>query len=471
MAERLSPLDGSFLRVETENAHMHFAWTALLDPPESRPRPTLRALRRHIAGRLHLVPRFRQRLAPTPLDLAEPCWEDDPDFELAEHVVSLSSQADRMPTDRFAALTDAVLSQPLDRDRPLWRLYVVPRLEDGRIGLVAKMHHAMVDGRAAVALALLLFDARPGAQAGDPPAWSPRPGAGTVRRTADVVADGAVESYRAVRAGARLAGSPVSSGARLGGTLRRAALAMEEDLLRPAPPSFLNGQIGPERTLVGHRAPLEQVRAIKEAAAVTLNDVCLAAVTGALRELAMGRGELPRPLKAMVPVSVRGEAEEASQGNRISLAFIDLPLQTSSPRERLRRVHEATSEFKREGRAAGTAAVIGALGLLPGPLKGTAVRMIGGPRAYNLTVSNVPGPSDPLYVLGAELSEAYPAVPIADDHALSVGLFTYRGGAHFGFYADPGALPDARELPDAMNVSLLALGQDVAHATPARRVV
>jgi diacylglycerol O-acyltransferase / wax synthase len=216
MAERLSSLDGSFLRVETENAHMHVAWTALLDPPESRPRPTLRALRRHIAGRLQLVPRFRQRLAPTPLDLAEPCWEDDPDFDLAEHVVSLSSQADRMAVDRFGVLTDAVLSQPLDRDRPLWRLHVAPRLDDGRIGLVAKMHHAMVDGRAALALALLLFDTRPEAEAGDPSGWSPRQAAGTVRRTADVVTDGAVESYRAVRAGARLAGSPVRSGARLG---------------------------------------------------------------------------------------------------------------------------------------------------------------------------------------------------------------------------------------------------------------
>ena len=157
---------------------MHVAWTALLDPPESRPRLTLRALRRHIAGRLHLVPRFRQRLAPTPLDLAEPCWEDDPDFELVEHVVSLSSQADRMPADRFRALTDAVLSEPLDRARPLWRLYVVPRLEDGRIGLVAKMHHAMVDGgrpsRSPCCCSTL------SRQRSRPPRrdWSPRPGGG-----------------------------------------------------------------------------------------------------------------------------------------------------------------------------------------------------------------------------------------------------------------------------------------------------
>ena len=354
MAERLSPLDGSFLRVETENAHMHVAWTALLDPPESRPRPTLRALRRHIAGRLHLVPRFRQRLAPTPLDLAEPCWEDDPDFELAEHVVSLSSQADRMPADRFRALTDAVLSQPLDRARPLWRLYVVPRLDDGRIGLVAKMHHAMVDGRAAVALALLLFDTTARGRRRRPARLVAAPGGrhGAAHRGRGGRRRGRVLPRRARgRAAGGVAGQ-------LGGAPgRHAAPGCAGDGGGPAASRrrrrSSTGRSAPSArwSATGHRS--SRCCGIKEAAAVTLNDVCLAGVTGALRELAMGRGELPRPLKAMVPVSVRGEAEEASQGNRISLAFLDLPLQASSPRERLRRVHEATSEFKREGRAAG----------------------------------------------------------------------------------------------------------------------
>jgi diacylglycerol O-acyltransferase / wax synthase len=173
--------------------------------------------------------------------------------------------------------------------------------------------------------------------------------------------------------------------------------------------------------------------------------------------LSLARGEHPRPLKAMVPVSVRGEGEEAALGNRISLAFVSLPLDVADARARLARVHVATAAFKRSGRPAGTETVLGALGLLPDALRGVAARAVASPRLYNLTISNVPGPRIPLYMLGAELIEAHPVVPIAEGHSLSVGVFSHRERLHFGLYADPRAFPQVRELPKALDASLREL--------------
>ena len=283
--------------------------------------------------------------------------------------------------------------------------------------------------------------------------WTPEPDRGAARLALDMLTDGAEESLRTAR-------SIAGRGPRLAGTLRRAALAMGDDLLRAAPPSFLNVPIGPSRKLAHARVRMADAKRAQRDAGVTLNDVCLAAVTGALRELALSRGQTPRPLKVMVPVSVRSDDERDSLGNRISLAFIDLPLQVGSTRERLLQIHTATQAFKRSGRPAGTDTLLGALGMLPAPLRGPAARAVGSPRVYNLTVSNVPGPDFPLYMLGCELLEAYPVVPIAEGHALSVGVFSHHRHLHFGFYADPEALPDVQRLPAALSAAILSLARE-----------
>jgi WS/DGAT/MGAT family acyltransferase len=272
----------------------------------------------------------------------------------------------------------------------------------------------------------------------------------------DALLDGADESLRAAGAALRLASSPRAS---LTGTLRRAALAIGEDVLRPAPTSYLNRQIGPRRTLVRARSRKDLVLAARRPTGATVNDVCLAAVAGGMRELALRRGEMPRPLRAMVPVSVRREEERSELGNRISFAFIDLPVDDRSPANRLRRVREQTAAFKRSRRPQDLESVLKTLGLLPGPLRTGAVRLAGSPRLFNLTVSNVPGPDFPVYMLGAELAEAHPVVPLSEGHALSIGIFGYRDSLFFGIYADPTALPEARELPAALNASMLALAR------------
>jgi len=461
MPERLTALDGSFLRVETANAHMHVAWSALLGAREDGKPLSLEALRHSVAVRLEHTPRFRRRLAFPPSGMGEPFWVDDETFDIARHVVALCDGGDRPDQRRFHALCDRALSEPLDRTRPLWRVYLAPKLADGSAGMVAKIHHALVDGKSAVEVALLLFDVTREGEPAPAADWRPEPEPGTARLTLGALSGGASESLRAARGVARIAGTPRAGGARIYDTVRRAALTVGDDLLRPAPASYLNVPIGPKRTLVRHRSRMSDLVEAKLAAGVTLNDVCLAAVTGALRETALARGESPRALKAMVPVSVRAEEERTDLGNRISLAFVDLPVHLSTPASRLAEVHRATAAFKASGRPEGAEAVFGALGMLPAPLRTGAARMVGSKRVYNLTVSNIPGPRFPLYVLGAPLLEAYPVVPIAEDHALSIGMFSYEQHMHFGLYADPEALPDVQGLPAALNAAVLALVRQV----------
>jgi WS/DGAT/MGAT family acyltransferase len=451
MATRLTSLDGSFLRVETPNAHMHVAWCGLFEPSPGREQPGVAALRAKILDRLGRVPRFRQRLAFPPMRLSEPSWVDDVSFDIAAHVTPLGEPGIPITLERFAEFTDATLSEPLDRARPLWHVYLVPSLEDGRAGLIFKLHHALVDGKSAVELALLLFDLEPDPDPEPANAWHPaRPPSGA-RLALDALVNNAAEPLRAARS--------LAAGGGLTGTLRRAALAFEQDLLRSAPPSYLNAPIGPRRTLMRHRARMADLLEAKRRAAVTLNDVCLAAVAGALRRLALLRGDQPQQLRVMVPVSVREDAAQRELGNRISFAFIELPVATRSRIERLKMVHAATSAFKTSGRPAGTGALLGAIGLLPDPVKNRAARIASSARVFNLTISNIPGPRFPLYMLGAELTEAYPVVPLGADHALSVGMFSYRDHMFFGFYADPETLPEVRELPALLDREIAALAR------------
>ncbi len=467
MRARLTPVDASFLRLESASAHMHVGWSALLAPRADRARPSVELLREHVAARLHRAPRARQRLAFPALGLGEPRWVDDPAFEPAAHVSAASGPEEVVTLERFGALRDAFLSRPLERRRPLWEVCLVPRLRDGRAGVVGKMHHAMVDGLAAVELALLLFDLDDPARGRDDPVVRAPPSA--ARLAAEALAGAAVTPLRAARETGRLLARPRGRSAALAATLRRAALAVREDLLPPAPRSALNVPIGPQRTLVGHRAELELAQRARRPAGVTLNDVCLAAIAGALRRLALERGEQPRALKTMVPVSVRTGGDRDTPGNRISLAFIDLPVDAAAPAERRARVRAQTRRFKQAGRPDGTAALLAATGQLPIPLRGPLARAAAGARMYNLTISNVPGPKIPVTVLGAELTECYPVVPIADDHALAIGILSYRDHVFFGLYADPHALPDVERLPAALDRELHALAGRTPSPRRARR--
>jgi diacylglycerol O-acyltransferase / wax synthase len=465
MADRLTPLDGSFLHTETASAHMHVAWRGRFRPDLDRPPITLERVQAQVASRLDSTPRFRQRLAFPPGGFAHPVWVDAESFDIHRHVLALAERP--LTAERFDALSDTVLSRPLDRMRPLWEIHLAPRLEDGTVGLLMKIHHALVDGKSALAVALLLLDLDP--QAPEPPApdlrhAGSRPGA--ARLAVDALVDSSTEPLRALGRAARAAGSPRG----LGGTLRRAAMAVGEDVARPAPSSFLNDPIGPRRALVGHTLPVGELLTVKRAREASLNDVALAVVAGALRELALLRHVVPAPLKVMVPVSRRGAGEEAAMGNRIAFVFITLPVNVSDPLARLAAIRAETAAFKETGRAGGGEALLQGLGLLPLALQGPLARFAASPRMYNLVVSNVPGPRMPVYLLGAECVEVLPAIPLSDGHALSVGVFSLRDSLCFGAYADPEALPQARELPGAIAAAAADLIQASGVREPLRLV-
>jgi diacylglycerol O-acyltransferase len=449
---RLSPLDASFLAVESPTAHMHVGWATCFRPPEGRPRPRFDDLFEHIESRLSRGPRFRQRLAGVPLGLNAPLWIDDERFDPSHHIVPAGSST-------LGEVIDDCMSRQLDRRRPLWQLWIADQLDDGRIGVVGKAHHCMVDGIAAVELAALLLDPTPEPEPPGPDGWLPAPTPAALSRLAGGVLDQVRGDFDLLRLPARLAASPgraVGMAAK-GFSAAKAAASM----LRPARPSpSLNTPISPLRHLATARRPLRDLKAIRSSFGTTINDVVLAASTGGVRRLLEHRSEPPVRLKAMVPVNVREPGEDGESGNRISFMFVHLPCDEPDPVRRLRAIHGDTAGRKDDGEPGWVGDIFGAIGYFPQPVRDAVSQLIASPLVFNLTVSNIPGPSEPMYMLGCELEEAYPVVPIADRHALSIGVTTIRDQACFGVYADRQVLPDADLVASAIDESvdeLLAL--------------
>jgi diacylglycerol O-acyltransferase len=444
---RLSALDASFLDVETPDAHMHVGWAATFTPAHERPRD-FASLRDHIAARLGRAPRYRQKLADVPLGVNEPEWIDDPDFDPDRHIR-------RAAGGDLGRIVDDVMSVPLERDRPLWEIWLAPNLDDGSIGLVGKAHHCMVDGLAAVELASLLLDASPAPPAGadDGRDWSPEEPPGALERFAGGTADRLRDELGAVVGWTLQLASPQRI-VRLPVDVVRASSALARTVLPIAPPSVLNQDSSPLRHLAAARRPLDELRDVKRHFGTTVNDVVLAAAAGAVRRYVIEQGAVPTPLKTMVPVSVRSDDERDAFGNRISFMFVELPCDEHDPVRRLELVHEATAESKEMGAPEQSSAVLKAASHLPRPLQRLMSKAVSSPLMFNLVVSNIPGPREPLWLNGHRLEEAYPIVPLADQHALSIGVTTVGDDACFGLYADRTALPDADRLAEHLDAEL-----------------
>ena len=436
--ERLSPLDASFLAVEGPSAHMHVGWAATFAPPADAAPPSFEVVFEHLARRLSRAPRYRQRLASDPLGLNAPLWIDAEDFDPADHIHHSAAE-------RLEDLADAVLSEPLARDRPLWELWLAPELADGTVGLVGKAHHCMVDGIAAVELGSLLLDTDPAPRSDEPAEdgeeWQPAPAPNALELLARGAWDRTREQASLLRAPLDLARAPLA----LTGRALRTGRALADAVLPVAPESALNGPSSPERHLAAARRPLDDLRAIKHEYGVTVNDVLLAAVAGALHRRAERRRERPHDLKAMVPVNVRAEDADAL-GNRITFMFLELPVGSPDPLDRLHRVSTATRRRKEDGVPEDADAALQALSLAPRTIQKAAAHALASPRVYNLVVSNIPGPRIPMYMCGCRLREAFPVVPLSDGHGLSIGMTTIGDDACFGLYADPETLPDADSL-------------------------
>jgi WS/DGAT/MGAT family acyltransferase len=445
-ANRLTALDASFLEVESPTAHMHVGWAALFSPPRSGPAPTFEELRSHIESRLNRAPRYRQKLAGIPWGANDPVWIDDERFDVTSHVI-------RTTDSDWSELVDEAMSAPLERKRPLWELWIADRLPDGRIGVIGKAHHCMVDGLAAVELAALLLDETPEAPDPGPQTWRAEKSPGGVRLLLEGVLGRLGEVSELARLPTQFLVHPrrVLGLAGQGLEIVRATASSAE----PATSSMVfNEPNSPHRHLATVQRPLEDLKRIKRRFDATINDVVLAVATGGVRSFLIGQGEPPLRPKAMIPVSVRDTNKASGLGNQISFIFVGLPCDEPDPVRRLQNVRGAMSDRKQRGEPEGAGSMLSVLAYAPRPLQRAISRLMASRRTFNLTVSNIPGPREPLYMLGCELEEVYPVVPTPDDHAVSIGLTTIKDQAFFGVYADCQSLPDADLLARGIGESI-----------------
>ena len=459
--ERLSALDASFLGVEDDNTHMHVGAVLILGAAPltlADGRLDIERIQGLVESSLHRIPRYRQRLAYVPLE-NHPVWVDDQRFNLHYHVrhTSLPRPGDVRLLKRLAG---RIVSQKLDRGKPLWELWVVEGLEGGRFALIAKAHHCMVDGISGFDMLAALLRSEPDAALEEPPPWRPRPAP-----SAPLLA--ASSAWRRARAPL-----PILSSLRRDplGTLGEAwdsAQAIRETFsagLRSASETPLNPpQIGPHRRFDWIRFDLDEVKAVRGRLGGTLNDVVLATTAGAVGRFLRGRGVDVAGLdfRAQVPVSVRRSAERGP-GNRVSILLADLPIAVADPAERLRRVIETMGQLKHSRLVRGAELVEEIGNWTATALITQSVRLASRIRAYNLIVTNVPGPPVPLYLLEAPLLEVYPVVPLFANQAVGVALFSYDRGLYWGVNADWDRVPDLHDLIDALALEFTELQKSAA---------
>jgi diacylglycerol O-acyltransferase / wax synthase len=451
-ADRLTGLDSSFLHLERDASHMHVAACVIF---EGRA-PAYEELVEELSSRFHLVPRYRQRLAFVPFGQGRPVWVDDPHFNARFHVrhTALPRPGGEAQLKRLAG---RVFSQALDRSRPLWELWLVDGVSENRFAVLSKTHHALVDGISGVDLISVLFDTAPDPMPVAPPdhEWIPRPLPASSQLLADALLERATvpaEIARGARAAVRgprqLAGKVGQSLVGLG--------AMTWAGLKAAPPSPFNTRIGPHRRFTWVKGDLGQFKAIKNELGGTVNDVVLAVVAGALGRYMRIHGHPTEDvvLKAMVPVSVRADVDRGALGNQVAAMWAPLPVGVTDPVERLLKVSRAMDGIKESGQAVGAQVLTTLSGFAPPTIMAQAARLQARQRLFNVVVTNVPGPQQPLYMLGRELEALYPMVPLAENTALGIALMSYNGQLNFGLTADFDALADVEVLADELRSAI-----------------
>ena len=436
--DRLTAVDASFLAQESQNAHMHIGAVMVFEGP-----PAFADFADHVRGRLHLVPRYRQKLAVPPIETGRPLWVDDPNFNLEYHLRH-TALPEPGTEDQLRALAARIHSQRLDRTKPLWELWLVQGLHDGRFALISKTHHALVDGVAGVDLATVLFDLEPVPPAipheGEPwvPQREPSATAMAVRGVRGLVELPFSLAGRALRAATQPTSSLHAARESVEGVAEVAWAA-----LNPAPETPLNVPIGPHRRLVMIRSELSDFKLVKDVFGGTVNDVVLTVVAGGLRRWLRSRGVRTEglELRALVPVSIRGADERGHMGNRLAAMRGPLPVYVEDPVARLRVVRQAMDGLKESKQAVGAEVLAGVQNLAPPTILAQASRINFSTRLFNLLVTNVPGPQFPLYALGRELHDLFPVAFLPRDHALAVAIMSYNGGMDFGLLGDYAALP------------------------------
>ncbi|MGD0287843.1 MAG: wax ester/triacylglycerol synthase family O-acyltransferase [Acidimicrobiales bacterium] len=456
--QRLSGLDSMFFYMETPTNHMHVTGVFLLDPTAAPGGFSFDQVRAMVASRLGRAAPLRRRLVEMPFGLAQPVWIEDPEFDLDYHVrrACLPWPGGRSELEQFVG---QMVGLPLDRQRPLWELYVVEGLEEGLQAIVVKMHHAAIDGVSGAELtaAWLDLEAGPRPEVGEADDWQPESVPGEIDLLFDAWAQLASSPAKAARTTRRCTEAVLRVSEH-----NRDSEALPPPLPFSAPRTSLNLAITPHRRVCFGEAALEDLRTVKNHFECTVNDVVLALCAGALRRYLLARGEIPEePLIALVPRSVRAEEDRLSGGNRLSAMLTSLATDIADPIVRLRTISAAMSEAKSQESLIGAYVLTDWMQFTPPALIGAAARLITSMRlfdhvrpAFNVTISNIPGPPFPLFLAGARVAGIYPLGPVVEGAGLNMTVMSYCDTVYFGLNGCRTTVAGIAELPVMITESL-----------------
>ncbi len=457
--DRLTALDHSFLLFEKPNSYMHVASTQIFETGPLRTREggvDADAIKRATAASLHLIPRYRQKLAYIPLE-GRPVWIDDAQFNIDYHIrhTSLPRPGSEEQLKRLSA---RIMQQHLDRERPLWEIWIVEGLEGDRFALISKVHHCMIDGISGVDLLRTLFSASPDAEIPEAPRFVPRPAPSRLELLRDELLRRAALPLAAARDLRKFLNEAQDARQEIAFRLRAAAETLGATF-RSASATPLNREIGPHRRFDWLSMDLAEVKDVRKALGGSLNDVVLTVVTGAVRRFLERRQRDPKEIefRVMAPVSVRSKDEEGSLGNRVSAWVIELPIGEPDPRTQLERISRTTAELKESKQAVGAEILTQAAEWTPSTLLALGARNATRLLPFNMVVTNVPGPQLPMYLLGARMLEVYPHVPLVDQLGLGVALLSYNGRLGWGFNADYDLVPDLDAFVEATRAAFAEL--------------
>ena len=443
--DRLSPLDASFLHIEDGVSHMHIASVAIFEGPP----PPFADVVEMVSAKLDLVPRYRQKVRFVPFQLGRPVWVDDVHFNIEYHLrhTALPSPGGE---SELRKLVGRVMAQPLDRSKPLWEIWVVEGLDDGRWAILAKTHHALVDGVSGTDLLAVIMDLSPDAPRPEQPSeWTPHAEPSGTELVVEAIENMVRSPYEQLRA-ARAQTRWLRQTAAYAGEVLSGVFALS-GLVRPPPVSSLNGPLGPHRRYAWATTTVEDIRAVRKEHGGSFNDVVLACITNGFRELLLARGEdVERVVRTLVPVSVRARDEsgkaigDGTYENKVSAMFAELPVEIEDPSVRLAAITDQMKDLKESKQALAGEALTSMSGFAPPMLLALGMRIAtrAAQRNVNTVTTNVPGPQFPLFAAGRRMLRAFPYVPLAGQVRLGIAIFSYDGEVNFGITGDYDTTPD-----------------------------
>jgi WS/DGAT/MGAT family acyltransferase len=467
--ERLSNLDASFLALETRTTHMHVGAVSIFSagPSTGDEGVDIDVIRQLILSRLDAIRRYRQRLATVPIEGAA-VWVDDEHFHLDYHVRHIALPHPGS-TEQLKDLVGRLMSQQLDRSKPLWELYIVEGLEDGGFALIAKIHHCMIDGVSGIDLMAVLLDFAPEFEISEPKPWTAR----SAPNGTELIVREVSRTISSVVSGFLRAPSDIGEWTTSWSERARAAGAsLSSGWLTQTDKTSLNGPISGARAFDWLQMPLFEIKNIKNEHAATVNDVMLAIVAGAVRRYLQDVGGLTQEdleeteFRIMAPVSVRSQDESGTLGNKVAMWLLDLPIAEPDPAIRVQMVNRQTKRLKEADHALGASTLVEVSTGAPATLLSLAARLASRARPFNMTVTNVPGPQFPLYLAGSEMLATYPLVPLWQSHGAGIAMFSVRGMIDIGINMDRDLIPDATLLRGYLQDSL----EELAAAAPPQMV-